>query len=185
MFDHSQEEADTSLILHATDVTQKNAFSDSVICCSDTNVLLILLHYFDELCSTTIFSTNEHNMPLQSLAEKLYFDLRKGLLLTGSDQSRKFFGYSKLSCWETCLASSPSTLQAFANLGIKPLDENIEKHLTEFALQLYMKSRLKSVTTLGALRWYLFSKSQTESNKLPPTGKAFQQMTMRAHFTAM
>ena len=69
------------------------------------------------------------------------------------------------------LASSPSTLQAFANLGIKPLDENTEKHLTESVLQLYMKSISKSVTTLGALRWYLFSKNQTESNKLPPTKK--------------
>ena len=48
-----------------------------------------------------------------------------------------------------------------------------------------MKSRPKGVTTLGALRWYLFSKNQTESNKLPPTRKAFQQMMIRAHFTAM
>ena len=74
-------------------------------------------------------------------------------------------------------------MQAFANLGIKPLDKNIEK-LTEFVLQLYVKSRPKSVTSLGALRWYLFSKKQTESNKLPPTGKAIQQMMMHAHFTA-
>ena len=75
-------------------------------------------------------------MPLDPLAEILYFDLRKGVLglhvLTGSDQTGKLFGYSKLSCWETYLASSPSTLQAFANLGIKPPDENIEKHITDF-----------------------------------------------------
>ena len=175
LFDHSQEEADTSIILHAIDVTQRNSFSDLVIRCSDTDVLLILLYYFDELCSTPIFSTNEHDMPLQPLAKKLNIDLRKGLLgfhaLTRSDQTGKFFSYSKLSCWKTYLASSPSTLQEFANLCIKPLDENTEKHLTEFVLQLYMKSRPKGVTTLGALRWYLFSKNQTESNKLPPTKK--------------
>ena len=103
LFDHSQEEADTSIILHAIDVTQRNPFSDLVIRCSDTNVLLILLYYFDELCSTPIFSTNEHGMLLQPLAEKLNFDLCKGLsgfhALTGSDQTGKFFGYSKLSCW--------------------------------------------------------------------------------------
>ena len=68
LFDHSQEEADTSIILHAIDVTQRNPFSDLVIRCWDTDVLLILLYYFDELCSTTIFSTNEHDMPLQLLA---------------------------------------------------------------------------------------------------------------------
>ena len=189
LFDHSQKEADTSIILHAIDVTKRNYFSDLVIRCSDTNGLLILLYYFNELCSTTIFSTNEHDMLLQPLAEKLNYDLRKGLLgyhsLTGSDQTGKFFGYSKLSCWETYLASSPSTLQAFENLGIKPLDENIKKHITEFVLQLYMKSRPKSATTLWALRWYLFSKNQTESNKLPPTRQTFQQMMMRANVTAM
>ena len=110
LFDHSQEEADRSIILHAIDVTQRNPFSDLVIRCSDADVLLILLYYFDELCSTTIFSTNEHDMPLQLLAKKLNFDLRKGLLgfhaLTESDQTEKFFGYSKLSCWETYLACS-------------------------------------------------------------------------------
>ena len=110
LFDHSQEEADRSIILHAIDVTQRNPSSDLVIRCWDTDVLLILLYYFDELCSTTIFSTNEHDMPLQLLAEKLNFDLRKGLLgfhaPTESDQTEKFFGYSKLSCWEMYLASS-------------------------------------------------------------------------------
>ena len=64
LFDHSQEEADTSIILHAIDVTQRNSFSDLVIRCSDTDVLLILLYYFDELCSTTFFNTNEHDIPL-------------------------------------------------------------------------------------------------------------------------
>ena len=43
LFDHSQEEADTSIILHAIDVTQRNPFSDLVTRCSDTDVLLILL----------------------------------------------------------------------------------------------------------------------------------------------
>ena len=99
-----------SIILHAKDDTQWNPFSDLIRRCSDTDVWLILLYYFDELCSTTIFSTNEHDMPLQLLAEKLNFDLRKGLLgfhaPTESDQTEKFFGYSKLSCWEMYLASS-------------------------------------------------------------------------------
>ena len=126
--------------------------------------------------------------PYSRMAENLTFGLHKGLLgfhpLRGSYQTGKFFGYSKLS-WEMYLASSPSALQAFANLGIKPLDENIGKHLPEFVFQLYMKNRPKNITTLEALRWYLFSKNQTESNKLSPTRKPFQQMMMRAHFPPM
>ena len=43
LFDHSQEEADTSIILHAIDVTQRNSFSDLVIryqCFIDFTILL-------------------------------------------------------------------------------------------------------------------------------------------------
>ena len=43
LFDHSQQEADTSIILHALDVTQRNPFSDLVIryqCFIDFTILL-------------------------------------------------------------------------------------------------------------------------------------------------
>ena len=35
---HKQEEADTSIVLHAIDVTRRNPFSDLTISCSDTDV---------------------------------------------------------------------------------------------------------------------------------------------------
>ena len=127
---HKQEEADTSIVLHANDVTRRNPFSDLTISCSDTDVLLILLHYFEDLCSTTVFSTHEHDMPLQPLAEKLGSNVCKGLLgfhtLTGSDQTGKFFGFSKLTCWDMCMASPQSTLKAFEKLG-RVLDEKLRK----------------------------------------------------------
>ena len=149
--------------------------------------LLILLHYFEDLCSTTVFSIHEHDMPLQPLAEKLGSNVCKGLLsfhaLTGSDQTRKFFGFSKLTCWDTYMASPQSTLKAFENLG-RVLDEETGKS-SEFRVRTYMKQRPKSVTTLGAFGWHLFSIHQSESNRLSPTHKVFRQMLMRAHFTAL
>ena len=66
---HNQEEA--SIVLHTIDVTRRNPYSDLTISYSETDVLLILLYYFDHLCSTTVFSTGEHDMPLQPLAENL------------------------------------------------------------------------------------------------------------------
>ena len=47
LMNHNQEEADTSIVLHAIDVTQRYPSTDLVISCSDTDVLLILLNYFD------------------------------------------------------------------------------------------------------------------------------------------
>ena len=66
---HNQEEAST--VLHSIDVTRRNPFSDLAISYSETDALLILLYYFDDLCSTTVFSTGERDMPLQPLAEKI------------------------------------------------------------------------------------------------------------------
>ena len=53
-------EADTGIVLHALDVSKRDQCSELVISCSDTDVLLILLHYFDNLTSSTIFKTTEH-----------------------------------------------------------------------------------------------------------------------------
>ena len=52
---HSHEEADTCLILHTSDVTSRDLFTESVVYCSDTDALLLLLEYFDDICSGTIF----------------------------------------------------------------------------------------------------------------------------------
>ena len=80
------------------------------------------------------------------------------------------------------MASPQSTLKSFENVG-RVLDEETEENLANFVL--HMKQRPKSVTTLGALRSHLLSIHQNESNRLPPTHKAFRQMLMRAHFTAL
>ena len=44
--EYGQKEADTG-ILHAIDVCKRNLFTEFTISCSDTDVLLILLNYFD------------------------------------------------------------------------------------------------------------------------------------------
>ena len=54
---YCHEEADTGIVLHALDVSKRNPFTDMVISCSDTDVLLILLNYFEDLTSSTIFKT--------------------------------------------------------------------------------------------------------------------------------
>ena len=65
------------------------------------------------------------------------------------------------------------------------LDEETVENLTNFILQLYTKQRPKSETTLEALRWHVFSIHQSEWKRLPPTRKAFRQMLMCTHFTAL
>jgi len=46
LFNYNQEEADTGIVLHALDVCKNGPFTELVIACSDTDVLLIILNYF-------------------------------------------------------------------------------------------------------------------------------------------
>ena len=43
-----KEEADTGIVLHAMDVCKRDRFSELMISCSSTNVLLTLLNYFEQ-----------------------------------------------------------------------------------------------------------------------------------------
>lgn len=83
------------------DETYQNPFFEFTISCSDNDVLLILLHYLDNLCSTTVFGTYAHNMPLRHSAEKLGRDICKNVFgfhaLADRDQTGKCFGFSKMN----------------------------------------------------------------------------------------
>ena len=61
LFDYNQEEADAGIILHALDVSERDLFTDLVISCSDTDVLLILSFYYEDLCSSCILKLETTN----------------------------------------------------------------------------------------------------------------------------
>ena len=67
---YGQEEADTGIVLHAIDVCRRDPFSELTISCSDIDVLLTLLNYFEQLPSTTIFKTTEHCYNLRQIFER-------------------------------------------------------------------------------------------------------------------
>ena len=52
--DYDQEEADTGIVSLALNVTQRKPFFGLVISCSVTDVLLILLYYFEHTCRNTV-----------------------------------------------------------------------------------------------------------------------------------
>ena len=64
---YSQEEVDTEIVLHALDVCRSDPLSEVVASCSDTDVLLLLLNYFDDLNSCTMFKTSHHVFHLQMI----------------------------------------------------------------------------------------------------------------------
>ena len=160
--DHCHEETDTCIVLQSLDITKCNPFTDLVVYCCDTDVFLLLLYYFDELYSNTIFRTTNRDIHLQTLHihldAKLYTSLLGFHALTGCDQTGKFAGFAKKTCWKVLVDAYPDVSSAFRSVGQREISDEIIAGLEEFVLDLYCKDRPSDVNTLGSLCWYLFSR---------------------------
>ena len=98
LINYNHEEADTGIVLHAPDVSKRDPFSELVVSCSDTVVLLILLHYFDKLSSSTIFKTINREFVLRKIYENLAPSVFHAI--SGCDQTGRFSYFSKTSLLE-------------------------------------------------------------------------------------
>ena len=80
LFNFNQEEANTGIVLHALDVTQTNPYSELVISCPDTDILLTLLHYVEDICSNTTFKTRNKEICLWPVYKTLVKEICEALL---------------------------------------------------------------------------------------------------------
>ena len=100
--------------------------------------------------------------------------------IMGSDQSGRFHGSTKHSCWN-------DTWDAFIHFWGSHLKEDADfPSLESFIITLYCKNKvLPGVKNLAELRWYLFSKNQSESQKMSLTYAALHEKVLHAHYTAL
>ena len=52
---HSDEEADTLIVLQSLNVAKSSPFCQVYVACSDTDVALLLLYFYPQICNNTIF----------------------------------------------------------------------------------------------------------------------------------
>ena len=117
------------------------------------------------------------------LGEEKYKALLGFHCFTGCDQTAKFYGKSKLSCWKTFLNSPSQVITAFNELGDGAIvSTSVRNGLTLYLLDLYNKSRPRHISDISKLRWYLYSKNQVESEQLPPTSAALEFKIKRSHY---
>ena len=95
----------------------------------DTDVLLCLLHYFGDLFVSTILVTQRNTMSLR---------------LSGWDQTGKFYGHEKLSCWQAFLPSLSGVIKAFQNLGVD-LGNQGKDSLVKDVMDFYWKKRPSTI----------------------------------------
>ena len=186
---HCHEEADTLIVLHGIDVAKRDPLQELYIDRCDEDVFLLFLYYFEKLCTRIVFNDKNDCVDIGMLYEVLHKEKVKALprfhAFTGCDQTGKFRGFSKETCWKTFI-DSPEVVKSFQELGSSnehPSKEVIHG-LVLLVLDLCCNTRPNNVDTLGSLRWYMFSKYRHEGDKLPPTKQALSHMMCRSHYMA-
>ena len=187
----NQEEADTKLLLHALDATASGATSIRIHS-PDTDVFVLALRRYPELCEDTAFVTGvgqRHRViHLRPIVEALGPNRTAALpgfhALSGADNTGSFAGKGKLACWKTFLDAGPDVITAFTNLGTTETPtETTETAIENFVCQLYLTNT--NFTKVKDARWWLFRKKQAQSERLPPTEAALHEAVLRAHYQAM
>ena len=193
--EHSQEEAATLMVLYALEIAERDPFSKVCVVSPDTDVFLLFISMFPRLCKDIIFKTgsgdNLREIDIDAAYEALDPKHSSAILgfhaFTGCDQTGKFYGKTKAFCWKTLIESSDEELAALQKLGESeelPTEDMI-LGLEAFTMRLYRQNVPHSVKSLSDMRWYLFSKKQSEAEKLPPTKAALKYKILRAHHVTM
>jgi hypothetical protein len=188
------EEADTKLILHALHATSNGATSIRIHS-PDTDVLILALRRYPELCEDTCFVTgsaeNHRLIPLQSIYNVLGPSKAAALpgfhAFSGADITGKFAGKGKKTCWkvfQNLHDDDDEILKAFIDLGRGEFpSETTMDALEDFVCKLYVPDT--EIAKVEDLRWHLFKKKQAQSEGLPPTRSSLKPAILRAHYQAM
>ena len=157
----------------------------------DTDVILLLIHWYPQLCPNTRFLTGKgitkRIIPVQPLYVSLGNERAKAILafhaFSGADTTGRFAGKTKASCFKTFMAAGTHIHQAFASMGIEDPSSETMKALERFVCLLYSPKTLYQTTS--ELRWHLFTQKHAEGEKLLPTFGTLRPHVLRAHYVTM
>ena len=178
----NHEEADTRLILHACDAVDKQ-FSRILVVCRDTDVLLLLLHFFGSKQDIEVWmesgtARQKKYYPVHEIAEKLPQEIVDNILgfhaLTGCDSTSSMAGFGKKKCW-IAFEQKPELL---AGVGRDGVLEQVE----EFICKLY--GAPDPFGGVDQARHDIFEKGHKELEKLPPTQDVLELHLARSNYQA-
>ena len=184
---HSQEEADTLLLLHALSIDRH---AEVVIASPDTDVFLLMIQMYPSLPCNISFLTGKgnlkRNIPVQPVYNKLGHRRASAILgfhaLTGSDMSGRFAGRSKEWCFKVFMACDDDILNALESLGHRDLSQEEYDQLERFVCQLY---KSKVYTKVNEFQWFLYSNRAAEGGESSTnnwlTNTAYSTSTLRSN----
>ena len=173
--------------MHAHDFAKNGATTIDVYS-PDTDVLVLLIRRYPRLCRYTNLITGvglrQRNVCVgdiyQSLGESKATALPGLHAISGADNTGSFMGKGKMAFWKCFQSANLETINALINLGAEAmLAEETLVAIEGFTCKIYTPKT--TITDVSKLRWFLFSKKQLQSSKLPPTRDALRQAIFRAH----
>ena len=146
----TQEEADTRMLLHAIDATERGAAS-LCIHSPDTDVLVLALWKYTSLCEETSVVAGTGAKRRSISLGPLYNAVGGSVVVTlpgfhafsGCDQTGTICGKSKISCWNALKKADEKFLEAFAMLESSAHIEDSVSKMLEGASCTCRQSRLQ------------------------------------------
>ena len=180
--EHNHEESDILIIFHCVDISQKFPESHLDVFSPDTDVFLLLVHWYPSFCKITRCltgkGTSERIIDIKVMFNAIGVDKPKAFMgfhvFTGSDTTGRFAGKSKDNCYKTFNSANANVLHAVANLGTKEGLPSLEitEPLEEFVCRIYSPQTTHKKSS--DLRWNMFSQKHSEGERLPPTHGSLQ-----------
>ena len=91
---HSHEEVDTLIALHSIDVAKRNPFCQLHVACSDTDVLLLHLYFYSQICNNAVIHAITPEIDVKCVYNALRNEKSMALLgfhtFTGCDLTGRF-----------------------------------------------------------------------------------------------
>ena len=186
----TQEEADTKMILHGVFVATKGVISTHIYS-PDTDVVILALRRIPMLTAEVGMFIGQGMkkfidlLPIYNALGPLKASALVGLhALSGADITGSFAHKGKPKWWKTFQSADNELLEALVQLGkTSLLPEDVRAQLEKCVCQLYLPKT--TLTDIGDVRWWLFSKKQCQDENLPPTKAALNPALLRAHLQAL
>ena len=159
---------------------------------TDTDVFVLLLRRYYELCTEVHFVTGTGQrrrvIKLRPIAQTLGRSRLAALpglhAVSGADVTGSFANKGKLTWWKMFKDANEATTDALSKLGTRGLPTaDTMAAIKKLVCRLYVPNT--PIKTVSELRWSLFRKKEAQSEKLPPTQAAIREAIMRANCQAL
>ena len=187
----THEEADTKIILHCLYASHHGATTLHIFS-PDTDVFILSIWWSGMFPPDTMFVTGvgqyRRMIDVSHVRSCLGSEKVMALLglhaLSGCDVTGCLARKGKASFWKAFKTSDVDVLASLGKLGCPDeFTKDDEQLIEKFICQVYLPGT--KISDIGELRWYMFTKKDTQNENLPPTRAALTPYISRTNYQVL